>query len=194
MRQNLARRRKREIHWAKQTVCPCCPEVQPGPEARNYGTLGQCNRRSKQVRQERTGESHVIHPHSTTYTIPFSTRGIMFVNFRDVAVAWSVLLAECIGLKQNLSFWAAPRNSLKTLQTHLLRVSDAAPGEYLQGPSEERALSSPLLLNDKGRLVHTLVYLGLGMDFTCLFTLCLLLTCPWVFGISIKWIEWDTIC
>lgn len=106
--------------------------------------------------------------HHRLYTNPFSTHGITFVNFRDVTVAWSVLLAECIALMQNLSFWAAPRNSLKTLQILLLGTSGAAPGEYLQGPSEERALSSPPLLNKEG-LVHALVYLGLGTDFTCLF-------------------------
>lgn len=98
------------------------------------------------------------------------------MNCREVVVAWSVLLAECIALMQNLSSSAAPRNSLKTLQILLLRaLGAAAAGENLEGPPEGRALSSPLLLNNKAEgvlvveVVCTVVYLGLGMDFTCLF-------------------------
>lgn len=41
-------------------ACPCCPEVQAKPGARNHRTLGHCNGRSKQTGQERAGEGHLI--------------------------------------------------------------------------------------------------------------------------------------
>lgn len=102
--------------------------------------------------------------------IPFSTRGITYVDFRDITIvslySAHVLLVWCrTYLSEQLS--EIPYEPCKFFSQAFRGCPKVLSARLLRGECSEQSL----LLPNKGELVHTLICLGFGMDGARLFYL-----------------------